>query len=138
MTSNDPSFKANVFRGVQHHSRTSILKELIQNAEDAGTSRWDFIYYPGRNAASHSLARGPGILGINDGVFRVDDRLDIFQINLGTKGTDDRAIRGFGPACRDDHWAGAANSPQPSWNRTDQVAVHDNGPVSTEVQMPAA
>jgi hypothetical protein len=40
--------------------------------------------------------RGPGLLVANDGVFKEEHRLAIFQINLGTKGTDDRAIGRFG------------------------------------------
>jgi hypothetical protein len=74
----------------------SILKELIQNAEDAEASRMDVLYVPGDSASPHSLLRGPGLLIANDGRFTEEDRDAITQINLGTKGTEDRAIGRFG------------------------------------------
>lgn len=77
-------------------SSRSILKELIQNAEDAGADRLDFFYLPADSAATHSLMRGPSFLVVNNGAFTVEHRHAIRQINLGTKGTDDRAIGRFG------------------------------------------
>lgn len=74
----------------------SILKELIQNAEDAGASRMDIIHVAGNADASHPLFRGPGLLVANNGQFTPANRLAIRQINLGTKGTEDRAIGRFG------------------------------------------
>ena len=74
----------------------SILKELIQNAEDAGASRMDILHLPGDPASRHSLLKGPGLLVANDGIFREEDRDAISQISLGTKGTEDRAIGRFG------------------------------------------
>src|SRR6266700_1079997 len=74
----------------------SILKELIQNAEDAGASRMAVIYLPGDPAVRHSLLRNPTLLVVNDGVFTQEHRDAITQINLGTKGTEDRAIGRFG------------------------------------------
>jgi hypothetical protein len=112
MAENVSSFKANLSRGVEHlaesdietirdllrgyGSSSSILKELIQNAEDAEASRLDFIYVPPDEGAKHALTRGPSLLVANNGVFREEHRLAIFLINLGTKGTDDRAIGRFG------------------------------------------
>ena len=46
--------------------------------------------------ASHPLLRGPGLLVANDGAFSQEDRDAITQINLGTKGTEERAIGRFG------------------------------------------
>lgn len=112
MANNAPSFKANISGGVEHLAETdietirdllrgygesrSILKELIQNAEDAGATRLDLIYLRPDKAAKHSLMRGPALLAVNDGAFTEEHRLAIRQINLGTKGTDDRAIGRFG------------------------------------------
>ena len=112
MASNVPSFKASLSRGVEHltesdieairdllrgyGSSKGILKELIQNAEDAEASRLDFIYVPPDESAAHVLARGPGLLVANNGPFKEEHRDAICQINLGTKGTDDRAIGRFG------------------------------------------
>lgn len=77
-------------------SAGSILKELIQNAEDANATRMDLLYLKGDPTSPFSLLRGPGLLVANDGVFTKDNRNAITQINLGTKGTDDRAIGRFG------------------------------------------
>jgi len=112
MTTNALSFNANVSRGVEHlaeadietirdllrgyGSHGSIIKELIQNAEDAEASRLDFIYLPLEQSSRNSLARTPGLLVVNDGPFTDEHRRAIFRINLGTKGTDDRAIGRFG------------------------------------------
>ena len=112
MASNVSSFKASLSRGVEHltesdieairdllrgyGSSKGILKELIQNAEDAEASRLDFIYVPPDESAAHVLARGPGLLVANNGPFKEEHRDAICQINLGTKGTDDRAIGRFG------------------------------------------
>lgn len=74
----------------------SILKELIQNAEDAGANRMDMLYLPGELEAPHALLRGPSLLVINDGDFKPEHRDAITQMNLGTKGTDERAIGRFG------------------------------------------
>ena len=108
---NSPSF-ASHFGGVRHppeadiesirdllrgyDSNLSILKELIQNAEDARASRMDLLYLPGDPAAPHALLCGPSLLAINDGAFKQEDRVAITQINLGTKGTEERAIGRFG------------------------------------------
>ena len=77
-------------------SARSILKELIQNAEDANATRMDLLYLKGNPASPFTLLKGPGLLVANDGVFTDDNRNAITQLNLGTKGTDDRAIGRFG------------------------------------------
>src|SRR5215470_6966459 len=77
-------------------SKLSILKELIQNAEDARASRMDLLYLPGDLSAPHALLRGSSLLVINDGEFTQEHRDAITQINLGTKGTEERAIGRFG------------------------------------------
>jgi hypothetical protein len=112
MTNGAPPFKKNMAGGVEHlaesdieairdllrgyGSSRSILKELIQNAEDAGADRLDFFYLPADSTANHLLMRWPSLLVVNNGAFRVEHRYAIRQINLGTKGTDNRAIGRFG------------------------------------------
>src|SRR5207237_10264985 len=68
----------------------------IQNAEDAGATRLDILYLPGDSSSAHTLLRGPGLLVANDGPFTLEHRDAITQLNLGTKGTEDRAIGRFG------------------------------------------
>jgi len=77
-------------------SSRSILKELTQNAEDAEASQMDVLYLPGDPASPLSLLRGSSLLVANDGIFKEEHRDAITQINLGTKGTEDRAIGRFG------------------------------------------
>lgn len=112
LTNNSPSVASRRVGGVRHRpevdiesirellhgyaSARSILKELIQNAEDAGASRMDVLYLPGEETFPHSLLRGPSLLVVNDGGFAEEHRDAISQISLGTKGTEDRAIGRFG------------------------------------------
>src|SRR5215208_4379270 len=103
MSSNTRPFNTHRCGGVRHQpeadiesirdilrgygSPRSILKELIQNAEDAEASRISIRYLPGDPTSSHSLLKGPGLLVANDGIFQEEHRDAITQINLGTKGT---------------------------------------------------
>src|SRR5437870_2038085 len=66
-------------------SPRSVLKELIQNAEDAGAVRMDILYLAGDSTSAHALLRGPGLLVANDGPFKLEHRDAITQLNLGTK-----------------------------------------------------
>jgi hypothetical protein len=74
----------------------SILKELIQNAEDAGASRMDVYWIPGDPASPLSLLTHPSLIVSNNGNFTQENRDAITQISLGTKGTEERAIGRFG------------------------------------------
>ncbi len=112
MSANAQSFSARRSGGVRHTpeadiesirdllrgygSSRSILKELIQNAEDSGASRMEMLYLTGDPTSPHSLLRGPGLLVANNGTFTQENRDAITQINLGTKGTEERAIGRFG------------------------------------------
>ena len=112
MTNGDSSFISRRSGGVRHPpeadiesirdllrgygSARSILKELIQNAEDAEALRMDVLHLPGDPASRHSLLRGPGLLVANNGDFKDEHRDAITQISLGTKGTGDQAIGRFG------------------------------------------
>jgi len=78
------------------YGSSSILKELIQNAEDAEASRMDVFYVPGDPISQLSLLKGPALLVANNGVFTEENRDAIRQISLGTKGTEDRSIGRFG------------------------------------------
>lgn len=77
-------------------SEGSLIKELVQNAEDAGAKHLDLILAAGSPEAAHPLLRGPGLCAVNDGVFEPKHRDAIFRLGLGTKGTDSRAIGRFG------------------------------------------
>jgi hypothetical protein len=76
----------------------SVLKELIQNAEDASARRFELIYLEPDVAGAdlHPLLRGPILCAINDGAFLPEHQKAIFNIGSGTKGADDRCIGRFG------------------------------------------
>jgi hypothetical protein len=74
----------------------SLMKELIQNAEDAQAKHLDLILAPGYAGATHPLLRSPALCAVNDGEFEPRHREAIFRLGLGTKGADPRAIGRFG------------------------------------------
>jgi hypothetical protein len=75
---------------------SSIPKELVQNADDAGASQLHLAWWPGWPDNEHALLRGPSILVLNDGEFLPKDEEGIQYLRLGSKGADARAIGKFG------------------------------------------
>src|SRR3974390_266347 len=73
-----------------------ILKELLQNADDAGAYRFRLDALPGWPAAINPLLRGAGLLVINDGVFRKEDERGITLFGESDKATDNATIGKFG------------------------------------------
>jgi hypothetical protein len=73
-----------------------VLKELVQNADDAGASFLRFGWSAGIAEAKHPLLRGPGIFAVNDGSFRPDDARAIRCLGLNAKAGDRSSIGKFG------------------------------------------
>ncbi len=73
-----------------------ILKELLQNADDAGARRFCIETLPGWKKAENPLLRWPGLLAVNDGIFRDEDEVGIVSFGDSGKATDDAAIGKFG------------------------------------------
>jgi len=73
-----------------------VIKELIQNADDAGATRFDFGISPGLPHASHSLLRGPALVVANNGRFTDVDASAINSIGLSSKPAEHAAIGKFG------------------------------------------
>lgn len=74
-----------------------ILKELLQNADDAGARRFRLDALVGwPTAAKNPLLRGPGLLVVNDGIFRKVDARGITSFGESGKATDSAAIGKFG------------------------------------------
>jgi len=73
-----------------------ILKELVQNADDAQARRVTLDALTGWPDADNPLLRGPGLLVVNDGVFRPEDRRGILAFGESVKATDGSAIGRFG------------------------------------------
>lgn len=81
----------------RYKSGFPILKELVQNADDAGARNLVFGYHPGHgDSADHMLLRGPALWVLNDGEFKSSDRRAIRSFGLNAKAGDSGAIGKFG------------------------------------------
>ena len=73
-----------------------ILKELIQNADDAKARQLIFGRHPGFQDSYHPLLRGSGLWFFNDGEFKENDADDLRSFGIGSKAGDTGAIGKFG------------------------------------------
>ena len=73
-----------------------ILKELLQNADDAKARRFMIDALPGWPTAANPLLQGPGLLVVNDSVFRLEDERNIVSFGESSKATDSAVIGRFG------------------------------------------
>ena len=80
----------------RYDSGFPILKELLQNADDAGASHFRLDARCGWPEANNPLLREPGLLVVNDGKFRQKDRRDILAFGESGKAADPAAIGKFG------------------------------------------
>ena len=80
----------------RYYTGYPILKELLQNADDAGARRIRLDARWGWPEADNPLLREPGILVVNDGEFREKDRRGILAFGESVKAADHAAIGKFG------------------------------------------
>ncbi|WP_067732778.1 sacsin N-terminal ATP-binding-like domain-containing protein [Novosphingobium naphthalenivorans] len=80
----------------RYDSGYPILKELLQNADDAEAQRFRLDALPGWPNAVNPLLRGPGLLVANDGFFRRQDESGITSFGESSKAADNAAIGKFG------------------------------------------
>ena len=78
-----------------------IIKELIQNADDAGAKNLIFGYHNGVGVnndgiVDHFLLKGPALWILNDGKFEETDRLAIHSFGLNAKAGNAGTIGKFG------------------------------------------
>jgi hypothetical protein len=74
-----------------------ILKELVQNADDAGATALAFGYHAGfAHAADHPLLQGPALWILNNGRFLDEDRKAIHSFGLNSKAAESGTIGKFG------------------------------------------
>jgi len=65
-----------------------IIKEILQNPEDANANSVAFVVCPGISGAGNPLLRNPAFVAINDGAFPADDAETIGHFGLSYKGAD--------------------------------------------------
>ena len=81
----------------RYKSGFPILKELVQNADDAGAGSLVFGHHAGFAAGvDHPLLQGPALWVLNDGAFQPKDKQAIRSFGLNGKAADDSAIGKFG------------------------------------------
>jgi hypothetical protein len=74
-----------------------VLKELIQNADDAQAKCFRFGHHPGfRDETSHPLLAGPALWFFNDGNFKPEDKKAIGSLAENSKAGDVATIGKFG------------------------------------------
>ena len=73
-----------------------ILKELIQNADDAKARRLIFGTHSGFADSQHPLLQGSGLWFFNDGEFKENDAENLRSFGIGGKAGDANAIGSFG------------------------------------------
>jgi hypothetical protein len=74
----------------------AVLKELIQNADDAAATELQIAWLPGLPSAQHVLLRGSQLLIVNNGRFSYKDSYAIHLAGAGSKGNDEGKIGKFG------------------------------------------
>jgi hypothetical protein len=81
----------------RYQSGFPILKELVQNADDAGAGNLVFGHHRGfESGVNHPLLSGPSLWVLNDGNFKPKDKQAISSFGLNGKAADDSAIGKFG------------------------------------------
>ncbi|MCC7376082.1 MAG: hypothetical protein IT581_15595 [Verrucomicrobiales bacterium] len=110
----------------------SLMKELIQNAEDAEARYLDLILTPGDAQAIHPLLRNPALCAVNNGTFQPKHLDAIFRLGLGTKGADPRAIGRFGKGLKsvfafcEAFFVAARTDQRDGWNPNESVCQFFN------------
>jgi hypothetical protein len=81
----------------RYRDETAVLKEIVQNADDAKADRLDFVLVSdGLPSAKNRLLRGSALVAVNNGEFRRRDARGIRQFGLSVKGADQGTIGKFG------------------------------------------
>lgn len=80
----------------RYKSGFPIIKELVQNADDAHAHRMDFVFSPGIPDALHPLLQGPALIVLNDGSFDEKNARAINSIGLSSKAGNPNAVGRYG------------------------------------------
>lgn len=86
-----------------------VLKELIQNADDAeNASEFHFGWSSGLESSVHPLVQAPAIFFLNNGDFRPEHEDAITRFNIGNKPLDKASVGKFGLGMKSVfHWCEA-------------------------------
>ena len=85
-----------------------IIKELLQNADDAEASCLHIGWVPGFPELAHPLLTGPALFVVNDGEFKAEDQKGIRRIAISAKGSKQSTIGQFGLGLKSVfHWCEA-------------------------------
>ena len=74
----------------------SILKELIQNANDAGATRLDLGWVPATENPAHPLLGSAALFAVNDGPFHPSDARNITRLGSNSKAGEATTAGRFG------------------------------------------
>lgn len=74
----------------------AVLKELIQNADDAGATELHIAAIHRLDRVSHALLQGPLLVVVNNAAFTYRDSCAIHQAGMGSKGLEEDKIGKFG------------------------------------------
>ncbi len=74
----------------------SIVKELVQNADDAGATKLHIGVHDNLSGSDHPLLRSPGLFVVNDGPFEPHDADNLRRFGINTKALDSAKIGKFG------------------------------------------
>ncbi len=80
----------------RYRSGWSVIKELIQNADDARATRLEIGWIANLPNAKHPLLNGPGLFVINDGPFTTSDARAIHFLGLSNKAAESNKVGKFG------------------------------------------
>lgn len=95
----DPRSHINLIRdnlSDRYGSGFPIVRELLQNADDAKATEVTIGWAPGFHDASHHLLRGPALFAWNDGSFTEEDENAIRRLALSAKPSQQPSIGKFG------------------------------------------
>ncbi len=94
----DPSEDINYLKNLleDQYPASAVIKELLQNADDAEAENFNIGYYPGMSNSCHPLLKCPAMLAANDGEFLATHKDKIHRIGTGSKVDDAKSIGKFG------------------------------------------
>ncbi|XP_071959408.1 sacsin-like [Antedon mediterranea] len=101
-----PTLLQNVKQILRNYTGGQLLKELTQNADDAGAGTVKFLYdqrqhgtdrlYRGEGIGDLSPFQGPALCAFNDAIFRDDDWISIQNLSVSKKRDDPTKVGRFG------------------------------------------